>query len=258
MLVQNFHPRLFISTATNTQSNGAVANIYLRQPIELPSDARNVTISVTSATFWYNFPNITGKSWYLYLDGIEHRAVIPDGLYGLAELGAQLSRVLTNLGLDPERITIGGDDSTQKILFQFNSGLLTDAIRFNATDSLYDLLGVPYGTTVAPTVVPGVVSATKVAAFNTVNSVIIQSDLVQGIPKNGDFDGTIAQIPLTVFPGSQQTFQPSVPIQIPANGLVGRTISDVQFRLCNEQGVLLNTLGESFSVGLLITYYTRV
>jgi len=253
-MIQIHSPKIFVSTRDKTTPDGSTYRLYLSEPIEVPREAFNASVSVMNATFWFNFPNIIGKAWHVRLDGVYYTTAIPDGLYGLGELAASLSRFLTNLQADPERITISGDDATQKILFTFN-GDPDDELLFVDESSLYRILGVDLGTIISPAATPEIISAANTAQFNSVNSVTFKTNIIRGIPKNGLFDGTIVQIPLTVFPGSQQTYEPPIKFEIPSPELIGRKVHDVELRICDENGEVVNTLGETFSVSLNISYY---
>ena len=109
-------PRIFNSSRSNTDTTGSVVTFSLESdPIRVPAQATNIIVGVVSSTFWYNFPNIIGKSWIVRLYAEEalgrveepmgrlesgpYRDLtipIPTGLYSLSQLAGTLSRGHTN------------------------------------------------------------------------------------------------------------------------------------------------------------------
>ena len=263
-------PRIFNSSKENSDVTGSVSTFILESdPIQVPRNASNVTIGLVSATFWYNFPNIIDKSWIIRLYDDETIGLadpyrdltipIPTGLYSLSQLAGTLSRGLTNAGYLSDRIVLGGDNATQKCTFLF-TGDSRDTIIFKKDGGIGKIVGVgEEDTTIQPPLVgdakiPCFVLCPKVANFNAVNVVYITMDEVYGISTNAGRVGTLVAIPLQVSPGSQQVYQPSYPIQIPSQELIGRRLNRITLRLKDEKGNALNTLGETFSVCLDIQW----
>ena len=94
------------------------------------------------------------------------------------------------------------------------------------------------------------------AAFNTISSFLIKSDLVSdGIPVNSVSSGTIANVLIDVPPGSLINYTPFHPTRVDASELIGRPKNSFNFRLTDQNGVAVNTSGEYWSFTVVLRYY---
>ena len=123
-------------------------------------------------------------------------------------------------------------------------------------DQLRLLLGFTSGPLNFTSTVAGeVFLAPSQAAFNQLNSFHIGSNLVSGgLRVNNSQYGTIVVVPVTSPPGSQIVFQPVNSLEIPADDLIGRPLSNIQFWVTDEQNrdIVIN---ETVEILVVVTFY---
>lgn len=249
--------------ATNLNSNKSSFEVNLERPIIIPRESKNCYITVQNATAWWNVFNIqAGVNDQLaveYFDGVltvNHTLTLDPGLYDLDHLNTEIERELVGVLLPGNLFFFTPDQATQKVVIQFNyTGVQLD---FSAVRNFSILLGfderlVPLGgqTTTAPQYEKG----DNIAEFNTVNYLLIHSDLVsRGIRVNDIYNNTIAQILIDQPPGSQLIETPFNPPEIPANELIGEKRRNLRFWITDDNYNDIDTQGEIFSVRLIIHY----
>ena len=97
--------------------------------------------------------------------------------------------------------------------------------------------------------------APNVAAFNTVNSFYIGSDIVQrGIRINNSYNGIISQVLINVSPGSQIVSKPFNPAKSSAQELAGAKRSNLRFRLTDDKLRPVNTNSEFWTSRVVIRW----
>jgi hypothetical protein len=120
---------------------------------------------------------------------------------------------------------------------------------------VFDLCGFPLGYGLTPPA-PSQVMSPERASFNRVNYFLIHSTLAsQGIRYNQNWDSIIAKVMITVPPGSEINFEPYQPLVSTPDELIGSTISKARFWLTDQNGVSVDTFGDSWSVALSISYW---
>jgi hypothetical protein len=266
--------------AQNVQQNGSQFTVVFNPPISVPREAKNVRVSVERATTWFTYPSISanqGNNLFVYYDfGTRYELTIPDGLYSLDQLEQTIIDLGTNAGIvnTPNPfIQLTGNEATQKvnITFGYNSGLLvppdgttgppdqkTGVIFEPGTP--YEILGWNLNDRVIAPVAPTdpltiQFPAPNVAGFNTVNEVLLKSDLVsEGIPINNKFSGVLTPIQIDVPPGSQQVYQPFRPLYCSGESLKNSNRTNVKFFLTDEEGNPLDTAGEYFTATIRLSY----
>lgn len=266
MISRQSQAYIFSSDPLNKPSyisdDGTLFDVQLDAPITLPRHSFDCTLEVTQATVWNTVSNISAvllnNAIDVFYSGTLYSIVIRDGLYSVENLNAIISRDLVNLGLPPDVITVTGDTSTQLINLTFST--VASYVDFTSAVNCRVLLGFdqavyPVGGT---TVVNETVIAPKVAEFNTIESFLIKSTLVNGsIPTNQSRDQTICSIPIPARSvGSQITYEALRPIQIDAESLKQ---SRQQFtnRLTDQTGKPAPT-GETWSFTCVIRYSVPV
>lgn len=253
---------LISSDTTNDRiqvsSDGSSFTVSLDNELKLPETAAVATVKVDSATIWYNTPNITtGENDKLYLDdnGTPYVVSIPTGLYSITDLNNAIDRELVNLGATSGLLTLVGDSSTQKSIIQFNKiGLQID---FTQTDTFRELLGFNSRLSpLAPSTIDGQTdTGDNVAAFNQVEYYLIHSDIIsKGFTLGNYSSDIIAQVLIDVSPGRQIVYNPLNPDIITANELIKNPRASLTFRLTDQLDRPVNTLGELWSVKLIIEY----
>lgn len=212
---------------------------------------------------YYRIPNIvTGinDTFYVEHGGMNFVAVIPQGLYDIVGLNEALNRELTDpaVGAPADLITFIADEPTQKVVIKLN--LATTQVDFSVArvDTFRVILG--FNPQFIPAAGPsGAVDFQQIAdneaAFTPVEYFLLHSDLVpRGIRTNNKYDQTIAQILITVPPGSQQVSTPFNPPRVPAWELIGSIRNRATFWLTDQAGNLVNTVNEDYSARLVIRY----
>lgn len=244
--------------STGQTDAGSQFYINLEHPIEVPRDAINATVESQKVTIWNVIPNvITGINDQFYLEHltISYQATIPQGLYDINGLQSAMEREITAVGSPPSLFNLLADSATQRVNIRLNqAGTQMD---FTQADTFRVILGfnsqlVP----VAPSV--GVYNqlADNVAAFNTLNSFLIHSDIVsQGIRINGRFANIIDEVLINVLPGSQIAQKNFVPTRVPAPNLIGSKLKTIKMWLTDESNNLVNTNSEFWTVLVVVRFH---
>ena len=246
--------------AINKSSDGTVFSVSLDQAINFPPDAFNMTCEVQSGTVWNSVNNISAtlnNNKFYYFNGANttlYTVTLPDGLYSVSSLNAEVNKSLVNQGLVSGVVSITGNQSTQRIVLSFN--ILGSYVNFTQPNSCRGVLGfnarlVP----LAPTTIIGQsADGDTTAKFNNIESFLLKTDLVYGdIPTNNVSDQTIAQIDITARTNEQIVYQPINPIRVDASNLKGQGRNYATFRLTDEKGFPAQT-NEDWAFLLLFRY----
>jgi hypothetical protein len=248
------------SGAVKIGNLGNQFRISLNSPIHVPASAKYATLHVPTAAVWNNSPNISAiignNKLYFSYQGTPYVISIADGLYGVSDVDSLCSIFFTNQSLPNDLFEVSSNDSTQKITIAFNyADIIFD---FTQPDTCRDVLGFdsqPFGPFAAPSVQP----APKVAAFNRVVSYFIRSTLLSsGIPQNLTSNGIIADVPITARVGSLINFEPYRPIKSDATELIGNPKQTFTFELLDQLERPVSTMGEEFSLSLVIQFSVEV
>lgn len=246
------------SGAQNVSPGGDQFEINLEDPIQVPSNATSCTVEVQKATIWNVVPNVIAGSndqWYTLHAAVNYQVTIPQGLYDLSGLQAAIDIQLQLAGAAAGLITFIADDSTQKAIIRINQA--GTQIDLTPADTPRDLLG--FNSQLLP---PGGVSAgvenfvaDNTAAFNTINSFLVHSDIVsRGIRTNNRYNQTIDEVLIDVRPGSQIVQKNFIATRVPAEQLIGATTKLIKFWLTDEQNRTVNTSGEFWTALVVIRF----
>jgi len=246
--------------AINVAPDGSSFTVQLNNPIHIPHEAKNCTLEVTQANIWNTSPNISARLgnnvFYYIVGGTTYSFVIADGLYSLNALNNLLQLELEQNTATAAGITMSGDESTQTIVFTFtDTGIGVD---FTQTNTPRELLG--FDSRIA-TATPGPTTTLTdqgdfVAAFNSINSFLLHSDLVSnGIPVNAIGAAIISQVPIDVKPGSQIVYQPRNPPRVDANQLIGKSVNQIRNWITSQKNILIDTASETFDFLVVIRYW---
>lgn len=253
-----------LNGARNKSDDGSTFDVQLSNPITIPKEAVNCTIEVTQANIWYTTPNISAREnnnqfiYYTtdeYAQKVYSTLTIPDGLYSVSALNAQISLLLVNdtPSQPADLITITADDATQRVVIIF--GAVGVGIDFVPNNTPRDILGFDAQLTPPSTIVGGSITGDNVANFNTLNSYLIHSDLVsQGIPVNANGASILAQVPISAKPGSQIIYQPRNPSRTDLTELIGLPRTSFRVWLTNQVGDYLDTNSEDYSIVVVIRF----
>ena len=249
------------SEGQQVSADGSVFQVRFGDNIEIPKQARDVTLRVEAATVWWSVPNIiAGVNDTLYITGpsvgdvvSNYTVVIPSGLYDLSGLEQAVQRVLENQGakIDPSPlISLTPDDATQRVEVRLNYASVV--VTF-ATNSPYKILGFGVGSQLSRPPTKWVAPST--AQFNAVNYFLLHTDLVtQGIRYNGEYQQTIAQVLIDVAPGSQIVYNPYNPPKVSCQELAGQLRNTARFWLTDDKNRAVNTNSEAWSLRVVISY----
>jgi len=248
--------------AFNISPDGSSFNVAVPGGIRVPRDSLLCDIGVYASTIWNDSNNIAaafGNNTFVYTtlgpNPGTYTITIPDGLYSLENLQSFLSITFTNNGQSSGLFTLTGDNATSKVYITF--ALAGDTFEANAS-GVSSVLGFEtMGSIVSPTANWSILG-NNTAAFNRVNSYIVTSDMVtSGIPINNNSAQALCQVPITVAPGSQINFFPSIILWTDGSHLIGQNRANFTFSL-RDQSLRPATTKEIWSVTVIIRYIVPV
>jgi hypothetical protein len=262
--------------AQNKDNNGSRFQISLDRPLDIPNNAVDVCIEVTSANIWFTTPNIEAeyKNNKLYVDysdplgtSASYILVIPKGLYSVASLNQTIEHsfgAITNPDtgdkFECNSIVLSGDTATQKVKVQLglHLSILTDSNLY--PDNVADTLGFLSPTPIGPPTYTGeVFTAPNVAKLNRINSYLLHGDIVKnGIQVNNTQANILTEIQLDVSPGKLLTYRPFLPYKLDGAHLKYGSRDMLTFWLTNEVNEYLDMNDEDYSFALTITYKVDV
>ena len=242
-------------------SDGSSFQLELQKPLMLPSNAQNVHVSVLDAQIWYTVPNIIlnkNDHFYITAPGTDNMVrsytlVVKQGLYSQQDLSLALTRDMINQGIMPGVLELSADPATNRSVLIFNH--MSVSVDFTHSMSMYQLLGYNpqiYGPFLS---VPHALLGDYTAEYNTVNTLLLHSDLVaNGIMTNNTYTQCVAVVPINAVPNSQILYSPFHPARISTPELAGARKDVIKFWLTNENLELVNTGSEAYSLRILLHY----
>lgn len=246
------------TTGSIVNSTGDEFRVLKDTPVIIPNDAVNVQFRVLQSSIWNTVANISSANLNNTVDftvaATPYSFVLPDGLYTIEGLNSAFQFGLLSLGLDTNLIVLYGDESTQKIIFEFNA--VDVQMDFTTANNLGDILGVD------SRLLPLVAStdgqqefADNVAAFNTIEYFTITTPnlVVGGLPINNRTFGILHKHIISAPVGSQSNYSPRHPSVVDASNLKGRSIQNWQFALRDQQNRSL-LVNEIWSFDLELSY----
>lgn len=277
MTDQNFEVTLSVSSALDTVSNdGSTVTTRLQPGIVIPSNASDVSVALRSSFMFNSFPNVdrlSGNTLYIRVKDSGtafFKITFPDGQYEVSTLDDALQSLIANDPLLKPSFTnclqIIGNPATQTIALVNITTSKTIEISFideltaqfpAVPLSIYRLLGFTGGSIIS--IPPQVFKAApNTANFNTVNIIRpVCSLLSAGIRIGGISQAVLADIPINNLPGSQLVYLPAQALKLHEPGLRGQTIRDVTISLTNEKGEYIRTIGNDWTINIVISYILR-
>ncbi len=256
-------------TLTNDEKLGALAlspdgsrfNVSLDDPITIPKNCVYCELYAQACTVWYVTPNISlnlkNNNFTFIYNNVTYTIIFQDGLYSLDQVNDYISKYLISFGFRSNLLVLQGDYSTQKCVITFNDTNLQ--IDFTTQNSIRTVLGFNAG------VYPPVIQPTNYfvygdneAKFNAINSFYIRSTILGGggIPTNNVNVSAIVKIPIPPNSvGRQITYEPVNPVTIDASTMIGKTISNFEVQLIDDNFIPCETLGEKYTITIQINYY---
>lgn len=251
-----------------TQEGGEF-RVNLLDPIEIPVDARNVKLEVQRSLIWNNFLNIKADiNDKIYITGPDKDGIITtypitiqQGSYDLNTLTNDILSELEIAGGKTEPlslISLQADQATGRVEITLNyDTVFIDMRGWNTFHSLIGLNKEKYEVPVAKrgNDTPYSFLASNIANFSALSYILIHSDITnKGLPINGIYNQTIAQVLPDAPSGSLIVFAPIKPLRIDCKNLIGTTLSTFGVWITNEKNEPLNTGGENFSVLFKLSY----
>ena len=234
--------------------------ISLDTPILIPHSTKYCTLHVPTAAVWNNSPNISevigNNKLYFSYNGAPHVITFEDGLYSVSGIDTVFTTYFTNNALPTDLFEISSSDSNQKISVHFNyDNIIFD---FTQPDTCRDVFGFDLEI-FGPFAAPSVQQATNTAAFNRVVNYFVRTTLLSGgIPQNLTSSGIISDIPINAPVGSLINHEPFRPIKSNANELIGNPKQTFEFSLVDQLQREVSTMGEEFSLSIVLEYYVEV
>ena len=244
------------SGAINKSSDGSFFQVSLENGLLIPYNAKQCWIVCQAAEVWNTSPNIiTGKNDLIYFNDVMGALLItiPQGLYDLTLLNAEINRQIVDSGRDSDTIVILGNSATQKTYIQFQD--IGASVDFTQPQTIRTILGFD-SIIVGPSVSANeLFMSQEEASFNNIDYFIIHTDLVsRGIRINNKYSQAVAQVLIDASPGSQIVSQPNNPPEIPAFELIGDKKTILNVWLTDQDNNRVFTAGEDFSLRLVIYY----
>lgn len=263
--MQNRTLPMFVSSdpllgAFNVTPGGDRFTLQFKDTLELPPESHNISLEIVQGSVWWTVFNVKlgiNDAFRLIVEGdATYDIVVEPGLYDPSSLNAAINNALINAGLASGRITISGDNATQKVLLTLNfTGLQVEWV----PTSMFELLGFTTGQLVpAGGFTTGVYSeiAPLRANFSDISSFLLHTSLVQtGIPQGNLHSQMVAQIQIKGPPGTQLNFEPFRPVKLNVDHLRGQLINQADFWVTDQLNRTLDFNGEKFTMLLVIKYY---
>jgi len=264
-LVVSSNPALGARNISTIPNSFDAFEVQLDEPLAIPDNSRNPTLTVEASNIWNNESNIkAGVNDALRITAPNtldvstiYNIIIPEGSYSVSQLNQRVQTELANAGakISPDPvISITPDDATQKIDLRLN--YLGVIVNFTVPNSCWEILGfLPTSVVGPPTVAGESFLAPNEANFNVINYYLIASDLCsQGLRFNNTYQQIINQTNITAPPNSLIVSEPFNPSQIQVNELRGQVRSTFTVRLLKDDLQPASTRGEYFSVRMSIKY----
>jgi hypothetical protein len=254
-----------VNGAKNKSADGSYFSVYLNDATLIPQNAQNITVEVVKSTIWWVFPNIQATNNQIYVTGenvanvLQSRLItITPGLYDLALLKTSILNQLQNNGFKQSPLPVidfTSDAATGRVIVKMN--YINSKIDFravNVPNPINTILGFDLAEYTTGSAQFNL-TAPNVAKFNTINSLLIKSDLTDvGLSLNGFEDYIVGQVLINVSPGSQLVYEPYNAIQTSAQNLQGRLLRNFYVQLTDESRNPVNTFGEDYTVLFKISW----
>ena len=248
-----------LGSEATVSADGSRVNINLDEPLIFSASSVVTSVEVALASIWNTSPNISvaknnNTLTYLIASVAQPVITIPDGLYSITTLNAEIVRNIINDGNPSNTLNLSGNNSTGKSIFTFATG-----VQVNMTAStVRNVLGFNPGTypAVAPIVDGTSVDGQNIANFADTISWVIKSNIVpNSISINNKGLNIIGIIPIQSNVGSITNYTPYNPLKVGNNELRGKTINDFYVQICDSAG---DPLPQTESWELTLTFRQSV
>jgi hypothetical protein len=266
--------------ALNKELQGSSFEVKLKSPIKIPPGAVDATIECMAANVWNNSPNIaveyennhfywdyaytTTSNFVITSNFASYDFLIPDGLYGVNTLNAEIQRQLKAEDIPGQNagtkfaetsIVLSANEASQRVVISMaeHIGFITD------TDTYVNNVAVTMGFTTGASFIPTHEGhsfiADNVAQFNRINSYLLHGNLIQeGISINNSYDSILAEIQISVKPGSLIAYRPFIPYRVSAKHLKYGGEDLLRWRLTDDLNRPVNMFGENWTFTIVVRY----
>lgn len=236
--------------AVNVSSTKDSFDLEFPSPIEIPRDSKP-RVSVAEATLRFDFPNLStlkNNRTFYYTDTAlnltKWAITLPDGLWDIDHLNAELARGFTSRGHPSNLFTLTGDLATNKIRITkiMNVPGSFGYCMYWPADSPWSEIGATLGTTTPPGGGPSEDPYSALmpnrAILNTTESVVLHCSLTSGASYlGGQASSAVASIDFgDAKPQQQVYYRPNYALPIDVPRLAGSLISRISLRLTNQTG----------------------
>lgn len=235
--------------------------------LSIHPEARNVSVSLIQGTFWWTIPNLDSTTLVITFLTTQDNPVektitvsFPKGLYSYNEINTAINDEVKAAGFDINSVVFRVNGATNRMVLVFEIPAL---VVFDASNQpLAKLLGFDLGDyryqPVSAQYQEAVIEGQNTAAFDTVQYLTVGTSMVDtGFQLNGGvYRGIIARVGINAEAGYQILYQPSVPLEVRTDLLSGNGITRAEFHLMDQDGNLVDTNGQDWSVLIRIRAYT--
>ena len=253
--------------AFNKSPDGSRFSVELKNNLEIPANAENVSVKVHRVYIWNTFDNITSTNNQITVTGQDTLGVvqtktitIDDGLYTPSQLNDELLEKLKDAGFkqtpDPV-ISLYPDIPKGKIVMKLNYN--DSAFTFVGLAPFNDIIGFENRAYNVPTDGTKILG-TNNASFNTNDYILVKSNICggEGVLLNDVYSDIIAVVPISSTPYSQIQATIDNPIEIDANLFKGPISTRlITTQITNQNGVALNTQNENYQISLQISWLEK-
>jgi hypothetical protein len=253
-------------SAINKSALGSTFSVNFTPPLTISPLARNVSLSLIQGTFWWTIPNLVTSTLAIkflvsgdnkYEETVQ--VTFPKGLYSYIEINTAINDAVKGAGFEINSVVFRVNGATNRMVLVFE--IPAEVTFDNSNVELATLLGFEAGAYRYQPTVPAyedaVIEGQQIAAFDSVQYLTVATNLVDlGFQLNGGVHtGVIARIGIDAEAGYQILFQPTVPLEISTNRLSEQGVTSATFTLMDQNGNLVDTNGQDWSLLLRIRYY---
>ena len=236
--------------------------------LTISSEARNVSLSLIQGTFWWTIPNLETSTlrinFLVTSTNLVEKPVdvtFRKGLYSYKEINQAVTDAVIQAGFPSNSVLFRVNGATNRMMMVFT---VPCELTFDSSNlALGTLLGFPIsvyrynGSDSKSGDTLSVLEGLNIAAFDTVQYLTVGTSLVDtGFQLNGGiYRGVIAHIGITSEAGYQIVFEPMNPLEVSTDQLSGNGVTRAEFTLMDQDGNLVDTNGQDWSLLLRIRYY---
>ena len=221
---------------------GSRLNINFDPPIILPAEC-TYELALVSLDTYYSFPNIDveNNSLRILVENVWSLIEIPRGCYEIKTIQDEIRRSITIKGGDATNFTLIPNHSTLRCVMKITKALEID---FGVPNSIFDVLGME-----KKIYRKGIHTGEKMVNIMKVNSILVQTDIIQGSRLNGKELPIIATFFPNVSPGYKLIWRGHTLIYCP---LTLNVISNMSCWLTDQDNKALDLGEEELTVSFLI------